>query len=225
MLGEAIILSLVTSPRRNPIAATPKPPIKPCRWRSMPVSPPRASGGVLHRLRHVVLQAILQPEFIAPTRDLIPILAIAFAFATMRNFYFAQVIYFTNASYLDLVVALLFLVVSTGLSVVLVPTDARKVQPSLDGGLASSPAWPSWCSGGAGTACRSIYRAWRHAVAGDPFRFRRAYDGRASTWPIPAACCHAVIFGLFGGFAIYHFGLLRCRRPRSSANASRCHSR
>jgi uncharacterized membrane protein (UPF0136 family) len=34
---------------------------------------------------HVVLQAILQPEFIASTRGLIPILAIAFAFATMRN--------------------------------------------------------------------------------------------------------------------------------------------
>ena len=35
----------------------------------------------------------------------------------------------------------------------------------------------------------------------------------------------AVIFGLLGGFAIYHFGLLDCRRPKSSANALRCHSR
>ena len=80
---------------------------------------------------HVVLQAILQPEFIAPTRDLIPILAIAFAFATMRNFYFAQVIYFTNASYLDLVVAV---VVSRGLDGALGacwfrPT-ARRARPS-----------------------------------------------------------------------------------------------
>jgi len=69
----------------------------------------------------VVLQAILQPEFIAPTRDLIPIFAIAFAFGTMRNFYFAQVIYFTNASYLELVVSVLFLLVSTALAVMLVP--------------------------------------------------------------------------------------------------------
>jgi O-antigen/teichoic acid export membrane protein len=68
-----------------------------------------------------VLRVVLQPEFIAPTRDLIPIFAIAFAFMTMRNFYFAQVIYFTNASYLELVVALLFLVISTVLSVLLVP--------------------------------------------------------------------------------------------------------
>jgi O-antigen/teichoic acid export membrane protein len=69
-----------------------------------------------------VLQEVLKPEFIAPTRGLIPIFAIAFAFTTMRNFYFAQVIYFTKASYLELVVSLFFLVVSASLSVVLVPT-------------------------------------------------------------------------------------------------------
>ncbi len=70
---------------------------------------------------HVVLKAVLQPEFIAPTENLIPLLAIAFAFMTMRNFYFAQVIYFTNASYLELVVSLLFLAASAGLSLLLVP--------------------------------------------------------------------------------------------------------
>jgi O-antigen/teichoic acid export membrane protein len=68
-----------------------------------------------------VLRVVLQPDFIAPMQDLIPIFAIAFAFTTMRNFYFAQVIYFTNASYLELIVALLFLGVSTTLSVVMVP--------------------------------------------------------------------------------------------------------
>jgi O-antigen/teichoic acid export membrane protein len=68
-----------------------------------------------------VLHVILQPEFVAPMRDLIPIFALAFAFSTMRNFYFAQVIYFTNASYLELVVAVLFLAVSTALSLLLVP--------------------------------------------------------------------------------------------------------
>src|SRR5579863_4762923 len=66
-----------------------------------------------------LLQLMFAPAFIAPTRDLIPIFAVAFAFLTMRSFYFAQVIYFTNASYLDLVVSLLFLVVSTVLSVLL----------------------------------------------------------------------------------------------------------
>ena len=70
---------------------------------------------------HVVLKAILQPAFIAPTEDLIPYLAVAFAFMTMRNFYFAQVIYFTNASYLELIVSLVFLVASAALSLLLVP--------------------------------------------------------------------------------------------------------
>lgn len=69
----------------------------------------------------IVLQAVLQPEFIAPTAGLIPFFAIAFAFMTMRNFYFGQVIYFTNASYLELVVSLLVLIASLALSVTLVP--------------------------------------------------------------------------------------------------------
>ena len=70
----------------------------------------------------VALRMILKPEFIAPTQDLIPIFAIAVAFATMHNFYFAQVIYFTHASYLGLVISILSMVVSTGLSVLLVPS-------------------------------------------------------------------------------------------------------
>jgi O-antigen/teichoic acid export membrane protein len=69
----------------------------------------------------VLLRLVLQPEFVGPAHDLIPIFSIAFAFMTMRNFYFAQVIYFTRASYLDLMVAILFVVVSSALSLVLVP--------------------------------------------------------------------------------------------------------
>ena len=68
-----------------------------------------------------MLRAVLNPEFVTPTRDLVPIFAVAFAFSTMRNFYFAQVIYFTTASYLELVVALLYLGVSTTLALLLVP--------------------------------------------------------------------------------------------------------
>jgi len=69
-----------------------------------------------------LLQAVLKPEFIAPIRGLVPVFAVAFAFMTMRNFYFAQVIYFTKTSYLELVVSLLFLAVSAALSVLLVPS-------------------------------------------------------------------------------------------------------
>lgn len=67
----------------------------------------------------LVLRILLKPEFVAPTRDLVPFFAVAFAFTTMRNFYFAQVIYFTRASYLELVVSLLFLVTSSSLSLLL----------------------------------------------------------------------------------------------------------
>jgi len=70
----------------------------------------------------IVLRALLKPEFIAPTRDLIPIFAVAFAFITMRSYYFAQVIYFTRASFLELAVCVLFLVTSVALSLLLVPT-------------------------------------------------------------------------------------------------------
>jgi O-antigen/teichoic acid export membrane protein len=67
----------------------------------------------------LVLRVLLKPEFVAPTRDLVPFFAVAFAFTTMRNYYFAQVIYFTRASYLELVVSLLFLVTSSALSLLL----------------------------------------------------------------------------------------------------------
>ena len=69
----------------------------------------------------VLLRLVLKPDFVGPAHDLIPIFAVAFAFMTMRNFYFAQVIYFTHASYLDLMVSLLFVAVSTVLSLLLVP--------------------------------------------------------------------------------------------------------
>lgn len=122
VLGEVIILSLVTvaktqANRGNTDAAnrTLQKAFNACLTAS--------TFGVAFFIvfGHVMLKAILQPEFIAPTEDLIPFLAVAFAFMTMRNFYFAQVIYFTKASYLELVVSVLFLIASAGLSLLLVP--------------------------------------------------------------------------------------------------------
>jgi len=69
----------------------------------------------------LVLRLLLKPEFVAPTHDLVPFFAVAFACMTMRNFYFAQVIYFSRASYLELVVSLLFLFTSSTLSLLLLP--------------------------------------------------------------------------------------------------------
>jgi O-antigen/teichoic acid export membrane protein len=122
VLGEAIILSLVTVAKTQSNHGDTDAANKTLH-RAFNACLAAATFGAAFFIvfGQVVLQTILKPEFVAPTRDLIPIFAIGFAFATMRNFYFAQVIYFTNASYLELIVALLFLVVSTALSVTLVP--------------------------------------------------------------------------------------------------------
>jgi O-antigen/teichoic acid export membrane protein len=69
----------------------------------------------------LVTRVILGPQYVDMIRELIPLFAIAFAFQILRNYYFAQVIYFTHASYLELVVSTLFVVVSVGLSVLLIP--------------------------------------------------------------------------------------------------------
>ena len=122
VLGEAIILSLVTVAKQYSNEGN---------FTAANVTLQKAFNACLAAavfgaaffivFGELVLRAVLKPDFVAPMRDLIPSFAIAFAFMTMRNFYFAQVIYFTKASYLELVVSLLFLVVSTGLSLLLVP--------------------------------------------------------------------------------------------------------
>jgi O-antigen/teichoic acid export membrane protein len=158
---------------------------------------------------HVVLRAILQPEFLAPTRDLIPIFAIAFAFSTMRNFYFAQVIYFTNASYLDLVVAVLFLLISTALSVVLVPAYGPH-----GAAIALMVACIVAC-----LAFMALGRRWYRmpidwtALAVMPslailFVFGAKMTGDILPGHSLPLVVDAGIFALFGGFAIHHFGLL-----------------
>ncbi|MFZ1920200.1 MAG: lipopolysaccharide biosynthesis protein [Xanthobacteraceae bacterium] len=123
VMGEAIILSLVTIAKQqsnaNDVAAA-----NDTLQKAFNACLASASFGAAFFIVFggPLLQLLFPPVFVAPTRDLIPIFAVAFAFLTMRSFYFAQVIYFTNASYLDFVVSLLFLVVSTVLSVLLVPS-------------------------------------------------------------------------------------------------------
>jgi O-antigen/teichoic acid export membrane protein len=72
-----------------------------------------------------LLHIVLDPEYLAQSRELIPIFAIAFAFMTMRS-YFAQVIYFIDASHLDLIVSLLSFAVSAVLALVLIPFFGAK---------------------------------------------------------------------------------------------------
>lgn len=68
-----------------------------------------------------VVQVLLGARFADESRELIPIFAVAFAFMTMRNFYFGQVIYFSGSSYLELVMSILFVIISSVLSIVLIP--------------------------------------------------------------------------------------------------------
>jgi O-antigen/teichoic acid export membrane protein len=133
VVGEAIILSLVTAAKQhandgrlNASNRTLQTAFNACLA--------AASFGVAFFLvfGDVVLRVLLGPEFVAPGLDLIPIFAVAFAFITMRNFYFAQVIYFTHASYLELMGSVVFVVVSAVLSVLLIPScGARGAAISL----------------------------------------------------------------------------------------------
>ncbi len=127
----------------------------------------------------------------------------------MRNFYFAQVIYFTNASYLDLVVAVLFLVVSAGLSVILVPAYGPH-----GAAMASMVACIFAC-----LAFMVLGRRWYRmpidlaALGVMPslailFVFGAHATAELVANQTLALAIDAVMFAACGGFAIRHFGLL-----------------
>jgi O-antigen/teichoic acid export membrane protein len=157
----------------------------------------------------LAFQAVLQPEFVEPTRGLVPIFAVAFAFMTMRNFYFAQVIYFTHASYLDLVVAIVFVAVSTTLSLLLVPNHG-----AYGAALALSASCVISC-----LAFMFLGRHWyRLPIDFTALKLMPAlaiffvFGASATVHFIPGGylpvVLNALIFAVVGGFAIRRFGLL-----------------
>jgi O-antigen/teichoic acid export membrane protein len=168
----------------------------------------------------VLLRLVLKPDFVGPAHDLIPIFAIAFAFMTMRNFYFAQVIYFTHASYLDLMVSLLFVIVSTVLSVLLVPAYGTQ-----GAALALMVGCIISC-----LAFMAIGRRW-YAL---PIDFTAlgvmpalavlfVFSAHTAAAFVPDGSVPLVLdglaFALFGGFAIHRFGLLTATPAVSLGNA------
>jgi O-antigen/teichoic acid export membrane protein len=210
VMGEAIILSLVTVAKQHTnegnLAAA-----NSTLQKAFHACLAAASFGAAFFIvfGHVVLQAILRPEFIAPTRDLIPIFAVAFAFMTMRSFYFAQVIYFTRASYLDLVVSLLFLVVSTILSVLLIPSCGP---PGAAVALMISSIVS--CVAFMALGRRSYRLPIDFAAVGvmPALAVLIVFGAHTTGQLLPGhslpLVVDAVIFALLGGFAIHHFGLL-----------------
>jgi O-antigen/teichoic acid export membrane protein len=210
VVGEAIILSLVTVAKtqanRGDAAAANQ-----TLQKAFSACLAAATFGAAFFIvfGDAVLRVVLQPDFVAPMHGLIPIFAIAFAFTTMRNFYFAQVIYFTNASYLELIVALLFLGVSTALSAVMVP---------LYGPRGAALALMVACI----FACLTFMllgRRWYRmpvdltALAVMPaLAALFVFGAHATAEMIPqrplVLLVDAAVFALCGGFAVRYFGLL-----------------
>jgi O-antigen/teichoic acid export membrane protein len=210
VLGEAIILSLVTvaktqSNRGDAVGAnqTLQKAFNAC------LAAATFGAAFFIVFGDAVLRVVLQPDFIAPMHDLIPIFAVAFAFTTMRNFYFAQVIYFTNASYLELVVSLLFLGVSTALSVWLVPVygphgaAVSLMVACIVACLAFMVLGRRWyrmpidlTALGVMPSLAALFVFGAHATAG-------LVQAQSLVFVLDAA-----IFAICGGYAIRHFGLL-----------------
>lgn len=70
-----------------------------------------------------VISVLLGPEFRQSAIAAMPLLAVAFAFMTIRLFYFSQVIYFTSATHLELISSLIFVTVSAVCVLLLVPSQ------------------------------------------------------------------------------------------------------
>ena len=215
VLGEAIILSLVTVAKQYSNEGN---------FTAANVTLQKAFNACLAAavfgaaffivFGELVLRVVLKPDFVAPMQDLIPSFAIAFAFMTMRNFYFAQVIYFTKASYLELVVSLLFLVVSTGLSLLLVPAYG-----AYGAAVSSMVSWTLSC-----LAFAALGRRWYRLpidftalivmpVLAILFVFGAHETSRIFPGSSIPLIIDSFVFGLFGSFAIHRFGLLSATSP------------
>lgn len=220
VVGEVILLSLVTVAKTQSNSGDSKAANKTLQKAFNACLAAAAFGAAFFIVfGHVVLKAVLQPEFIAPTSSLIPILAIAFAFMTMRNFYFAQVIYFTNASYLELVVSLLFLVASATLSLVLVPVyGAHGAAISLM--VASMIACVAFMAIGRLRYKMPIDYTALGVMPSLALLFvfgAQAMAGIVAAPPL-ALALDALLFMLFGAYAIRHFDLFKA--PNADAIAA-----
>jgi O-antigen/teichoic acid export membrane protein len=210
VLGEAIILSLVTVAKQQAndgdfivADSTLRTAFKACLAAAV------FGAAFFMVFGETVLALVLKPDFVKPIRDLIPMFAVAFALMTMRNFYFAQVIYFTSASYLELVISVLFLVVSAALSFVLVPSYGPH-----GAALALMMASVISC-----IAFMVLGRRWYRLpidftalVVMPALAIVFVLGAHAMSWLIPGhsvpLAINALVFALVGGFAVQHFGLL-----------------
>lgn len=210
VFGEVIILSLVTMAKQHIAKGNPHAANAILQKAFNACLAAAAFGAAFFIVfGDVALRAVLKPEFIGPAHELIPIFAVAYAFITMRSFYFAQVIYFTQASYPELIVSLLFFVVSSTLSVLLVPTYGAR-----GGAIALMTASVISC-----IAFMVLGRRWYRLpidVTGlaviPTLAALFVFGARAAPNFVPGAYAplilDALVFILFGSFAIRRFGVL-----------------
>jgi O-antigen/teichoic acid export membrane protein len=219
VLGEAIILSLVTVAKQQANDGEIKVANGTLRTAFRACLAAAVFGAAFFIVfGDAVLPLVLKPDFVTPIRDQIPIFAVAFAFMTMRNFYFAQVIYFISASYLELLISLLFLIVSSALSLMLVPNYGPH-----GAALALMMACIISC-----VAFMVIGRRWYRlpidftALGVMPVLAALLVLGaRAMAWLIPGhsvpLAIDALVFALVGGFAVHRFGLLNAAPASAGA--------
>ncbi|HEY0236287.1 MAG TPA: oligosaccharide flippase family protein [Afipia sp.] len=70
---------------------------------------------------HGLTNLFLGADFAEPVAGIIPLFAVAFGFMLLRSFYFGQVIYFTNGTLFELLIAAVFVVSSALIAFMLVP--------------------------------------------------------------------------------------------------------
>jgi O-antigen/teichoic acid export membrane protein len=210
VLGEVIILSLVTIAKQYANEGNHEAADKTLKKAFNAVLAAACFGAAFFVVfGDFVLQAILNPEFVAPMRDLVPILAVAFAFMTMRNFYFGQVIYFTNASYLELVVSLTFLLASTLLSFVLIPAEGpygaalALMVACMVACLAFVLLGRRWYKMPIDVTALGVLPSLALILIAAAYTISGLVPGQL----LPLAL-DAVLFALAGAYAVHHFGLL-----------------
>ncbi len=70
---------------------------------------------------HGLTDLFLGADFAAPVEGIIPLFAVAFGFMLLRSFYFGQVIYFTDGTLFELLIAAVFVISSALIAFILVP--------------------------------------------------------------------------------------------------------
>jgi O-antigen/teichoic acid export membrane protein len=127
VFGEAILFSMITTAKQHSNDGSPEASKRMLRIAFNACMATGTFGAAFFIVfGDRVVQLALGPEFHGPVADLIPIFAIAYAFMMLGQYYFANVIYFTNASYLAAVFSVTLVLISGTLSYLLVPLYGAK---------------------------------------------------------------------------------------------------